>query len=1450
MVEVVIHALVACAEKRYQNNEKEAIADAICLSICRLIHADTSLLIKCTKIIDGAFSNGIEEGLKSFISDSFWRVLSQSANDDKCGLEYTSAVSLASHLRSSSTIPDKQKAELFVTCTLLRKNVTAASYIQLSAIYLKSLSQDEFDSIAPTLGLKLRAAPETSLDTINAILCNLSSSLSMSNHLEGETKFLSSTLKYFRSSKFQMRHLAWSVVSRLAILSGKPAMDDGPMVDVVKAVALMLPSNNQAPTNLTLSQADQRIGVYTVFKEIAVFIMNNIKDGTKPRMEYGAVHKILDLVLDTLVRSLAKEVAGDTQEVGYKAFFNFLVIAKKTVGTKSSCYLKAVQFLLHPVLCASRTSTNSFRLRVGSIFTFIENEEHFESIALDLFHPTVEEEKVNEGLQAIVELAVKKHAKSDIVPQIDGLIAVFLQLLNFNRNIDSLENIVLPAMLKKSIRSGAFALGSKTSFVFSRAMADASAIDLIVSRLLHLTIALYSKILYKIDEIGSFNLVCFTENGEVSAAAKALACCISNPTLYPSTVESTVKTVLKYSSPMHRTPDVLVAALFQRVNELANSHEQVIKSTNDSREAREAFLPINENKDRLLLWKGKVSPACQHCGINLKSVRSVSNLLVMSQVNIESLASAIVLFHVGTTSKVRTNRQRKALVSGSSRIITKVLLPFLSNSEDDEKRDAITSSIASSIVNSASSPFVMTGKKNESSSDIKLETLSPLIRESALSLILSLGAIAGNFDAEFDQTEEENIETFRFAWKLCVNHIGVKLAQKLENTMEKVQLLNKNDIGVYRTLPGNIFFDHSSSSKRNGIEPGINKGEKKLSKNRKGVNAEEEEWERQVKEEIARKKGVEIENGTLESSAQMLPSDIKLLESQNKKRGELVALIDGDFHGTVNAIRYLCQSEIEVGHAILPLVSPSVISTLVSSCSAMTLILSLRTTTQELLVNLASCVYEIDETYATIMAHALFVCCRKESPITSQSAPIACVILEIEEYGDCLSSNSFAFCWPVLRECLVGERTPSGCEGVLKLVNQHTQLLTSFAVDSTMKDLRKDMASAVLQLLCYDNSQKFVNPTPFETLLNVYSNDKCNATFTSSELAPLLGEIGALGPDNCRLGSFLVLSSISSNNPKVLKNPLIENRILVNCFADNDSIREEACSVYKKVFGSESSPSGSNLPPPSKLFTIPLLPLLSHNNQSIADSAAKAFAFAISKHHDILGKNLDRLCSLYIDAYPTSFDNEKSKSTKKTVPIVPKSKTTNRAVKLSTGLPKKKTIKKNITAMSILAPKKKPTMKSKKALASALAPKSNERVIDKAELKAQFSGNTVDSKSEEKDSKDMIKIRKGVIQVFDAMATAFVNVDLDVDILQLLVGFLVAFGLADCNTDLCTAARNALRNVVATICSSDDAISVLMPVLERTLDNGQADPTCLGILDTAKILEDVSAKDRRKEGEL
>ena len=46
-------------------------------------------------------------------------------------------------------------------------------------------------------------------------------------------------------------------------------------------------------------------------------------------MKYGTVGKISDLVLDTLVGSLVKEVAGETQKVGYKNFLISLLFRGK-----------------------------------------------------------------------------------------------------------------------------------------------------------------------------------------------------------------------------------------------------------------------------------------------------------------------------------------------------------------------------------------------------------------------------------------------------------------------------------------------------------------------------------------------------------------------------------------------------------------------------------------------------------------------------------------------------------------------------------------------------------------------------------------------------------------------------------------------------------------------------------------------------------------------------------------------------------------------------------------------------------------------------------------------------------------------------------------------------------------------------------------------------------------
>ena len=51
----------------------------------------------------------------------------------------------------------------------------------------------------------------------------------------------------------------------------------------------------------------------------------------------------------------------------------------------------------------------------------------------------------------------------------------------------------------------------------------------------------------------------------------------------------------------------------------------------------------------------------------------------------DSFSREILLFFVGRIRKLRMNKKRKAIVSDSLRIIILVFLPFLPNSEDNEK---------------------------------------------------------------------------------------------------------------------------------------------------------------------------------------------------------------------------------------------------------------------------------------------------------------------------------------------------------------------------------------------------------------------------------------------------------------------------------------------------------------------------------------------------------------------------------------------------------------------------------------------------------------------------------------------------------------------------------------------------------------------------------------------
>ena len=105
-----------------------------------------------------------------------------------------------------------------------------------------------------------------------------------------------------------------------------------------------------------------------------------------------------------------------------------------------------------------------------------------------------------------------------------------------------------------------------------------------------------------------------------------------------------------------------------------------------------------------------------------------------------------------------------------------------------------------------------------------------------------------------------------------------------------------------------------------------------------------------------------------------------------------------------------------------------------------------------------------------------------------------------------------------------------------------------------------------------------------------------------------------------------------------------------------------------------------------------------------------------------------------------------------------------------------------------------------------------------------------------------------MLRVITALFKPSRNVELEFSTLQLLVGFLIAYGLADVNEKVKAQACDALRDLVATSGSSKDTLDFILPFLEDSLKTGVVDKSSLEELNSDKIFEGTNAADNRKEG--
>ncbi|KAL7522340.1 hypothetical protein ACHAWX_007024 [Stephanocyclus meneghinianus] len=1400
--------------------------------------------------------------------------------DDDAGVIFT-ALSLSSSTKSSTaTAVDGdilRKRQTFLQTALppSSNNFPTPSQLSLAKIYLQSLSSEEvWGEIVPSWGLKLRSHPDKVLPLLE-ILLSCADGVASSKEGNGQAEpqqlqqqrqqLLEAVERQLKSTKKEMRAMASTCLISLARL--------GMVQDVSEHVSDALTS---------LGSSELRLGAYAALEKVASVLLQE-EDG---KQEGGVLpSELADRVLLVLCTVLPKDKnsTDGAKERSHASLLSWMHVSKRF--GRSTGYDTALDYFVEAVDKYSSLK-GEFRFRLGNLVvsppppsingeTIIRGEAFSESIIVDLFER--KKSVLFKGLDSIIETSVKKFKAADTVPQTDGILAIFL-LVSYAHS----KGETFPASVMKVSKEG--------SFFYGPSVMESIKTDPLLNYLVHRTIAMHCKILSKEDvsESAKQSLVRLTEKKAeqpaVSAAARALAACVANPLCISSQMSafssafSSLKTVITYSPPSAKSSDAMALALFSYVNECSLKNDDAKMLLNDS---YEAITVVDESLNKLP--SSDVREPLSECAF-YKSIRGAAQFLV-SIANIsdpDALWKGVLLTHAGTTAH-SSRKQRMALVSHLLDTLKEKVVPMAEQKGMHEMMDGFARFIALCAAAPRLGYFV---DQNDDSTDgkdtvlnsVKCVDIGGSVHEAACSLITTLGGIAGNFDAEFGDTNEEETKPYSFASSLCTQSLPNHLVLYLNEFVKRIESLSEDDIALYRCPKGVLFRPKSENDAplASGASNSTPAVEKKKAAARKakggggGFDAmADEEWERQIKRELAKKKE-QTSSPVLAGS--LSPQDKELLAQQSSKREQYSSFIDVGFPRTLAAICCLCESDIEVGNASLPLFEMAVIGAVVSPCVALTLLCDLQHDSFDTLTVMARCVYEIDEKHAPTIARALAISFKSlggreakggeksDSNLMVHALPsicpsAACAIFEMDEYGECLSGNSFAFLFPIIRAALTGPRNITGCDSALTVLDRHFVMLAGDEVDPIVKPMRKEIAMTLLELLSHDRCQTFINPTPYEALIGCYVTDdeSSGAPLSAAEIAPLLGERGALGLDNNRVATMETLAAIAEVHPSFVRNnPLVENRIWLNCHASHDRIKTAARRAWLLAHEHDVPEDVNIVPldPPSKMYAVPLLPLLSHENTAIAFAAAASLACAMGMYTDSAEKNIVKICNSYIASFPAPANDAPPKTSPFPVQVQPVAKTPAKKV-IDTGLKKKPTAKKPSGVSTSLAkitgaPAPRKTAATK-ALIAKTAPK--ERTLDQDALMGQFVTQTsVKKDTTEADSDSKVAIRLGVLRAVSCLTEPSAKVKLDLHVLKILIGFLIAFGLGDGNEDVRNSSRDAARDIVASFCSSKDVIAFFLPQFESVLKTGEADVACIDPLSPEKVPQTIEASDYRKEG--
>ena len=1373
--------------------------------------------------------------------------------------------------------------------------------IQALQPFLKAVftAQDWPKEWLETLLLKVKANPEGGMETILGFVTVV--------------VFTGAALPWQREEEFL------TVLSKQILSTKDPLRDTARQVwaaaphDLNSFVEKVLPVLHAQVSKTTTTTAPQRKTLYQLWNGLARALLDH------PTLTWPVdkLDKELPKVLEAISFLLGKEgkTAMENREEGMTALWYWWRVAKRN-NPHGAAAEPALAVLQKPLVEKNGAETVAV---VGHFLQTIVDPDAVEAMTMDLF--SGQNAALDKGLDGIITTAIASTSGKKQTAPVEGLLVVYLGLVHALATGGSTQpflvkawksspNFVWSAPMLEAVTSNS-ASSSLVRLILPRVMALAAKWTGNEDK--------KSDVPFKSSPVARALSCCITHPNAVSTMPadgepivikplpkkkkKKVRPAVPPPAYAIATL---TQTVLSYQPKV--TQD-LAEALWEHVNDRAKQSMELGMSYNASQQDREqevipttgATSPTSSSTT----LKGQASSNDAHWGMDTNAVRRVAFQPLATSLNNSSkitpavLAKVLLLMHIGSSLRdeghQRNNLRKNTL---------KVLKTVKQYCDDKE----FTATLSVFIARCAAQSELQPDEGYEDSKNDSSFVVSETVHRAALSLLTSLGGVAATFlleeeMGEFDKDDGEEgeekkdadeMKASEFACNICTKEVPKLLTEYLTKAKDQVESLTDDDVGLLLSPMGTLY-GASKDSESSGAIAGKSSGSSK-SKKGGGFNArEDEEWEAQLKKELAEKKKKEqAASGAGNKKTQLSPEEQKQVAQQDQERQKFSTIVRGDFVRSLAAIRYLCMSDIEVGNACLPIVSEVVISSAVSECEVFCAMRSIKEKAFEALVTLAASVYEIHEDNAIMLATALTISCglncglktnrmnthsedsrvlvRKNSNrnddilLTVSSLPnpcpsAECAIKEMEEFHGHLSGNSFFFLFPIVRAALTGPRTAHGCEGALKVLEWHTALLAGEEADPAVAPLRKYMVASVLELLKHDRAQAFFDPTPTDVLVACYQTDPDHSgglALSTAELAPLLDDRGALGGKACRIAAMIALRHVASKHEGILKkNPLIENRIWLNCFEENETIRIEARKAWKTIHGGSVDDEAEEgldeiTTAPTLMYAAPLLPLLSHPDKSIAQAAADAYAKGMEMHPKSVDKNIQKLCNSYIESFPISSGEAKKESslppplaTKKNPVAPPPPKKP-----IATGLPKKTTVKKSpLSVAGIGKPAATKKKKTSAAAAAMLKPK-QERTLDQDTLAKQFvqAGPIQSAKEESNDSPEKISVRLGILHAITALTKAK-GLEMDIPTLKTLTSFLMAYGIAEQDETVKSAARDALRDVVASNGDSEEAIAFLLPHLEDVLKTGLiSDENALSSLSVERVPKDVDSCDRRKEG--